>query len=176
METTQVIENDTRDSSGDGARGELSTDSNGLPTPLDRPHADVVIYDGKCVFCIGQVRNLLWFDGGQRLAFVSLHDRFVSENFPDLTHDQMMEQLYIVPRSDKGFGAARYGGAAAIRYLTRRLPRLWIFAPIMHLPFTLPIWQWGYRQVAKRRYKISGKRDTGPECDENGTCDLHFKE
>ena len=61
-------------------------------------------------------------------------------------------------------------GAAAFRYLTTRLPRLFPLAPLMHLPFTLPIWKWGYRQVAKRRY-LAGKTTN---CDD-GSCAVHFK-
>jgi predicted DCC family thiol-disulfide oxidoreductase YuxK len=78
-----------------------------------------------------------------------------------------MEQMYVVDRHGR-----RRGGAAAFRYLTRRLPRLWLLAPIMHIPFSLPLWQWGYRQVAKRRYKIAGKNDGG--CD-GDACAVHFK-
>lgn len=147
---------------------------NGLPTPIDFPDADVVIYDGNCVFCIGQVKNLQRLDGKNRLAFISLHDPFVTEHFSDLSHDELMEQLYLVPNSANGYSPKRYGGAAAIGYLSRRLPKLWVLAPLMHIPFTLPIWQWMYKVVAKRRYKIAGKN--GPACDENGTCDLHFKD
>ena len=148
--------------------------TNGLPTPFEFPQSDVVIYDGNCVFCIGQVRNLMRLDKKNRLAFISLHASFVAEQFPDLSHDQMMEQLYLVPRSEQGFSKQRHGGAAAIRYLSRRLPKLWVLAPLMHIPFTLPIWQWGYKQVAKRRYKIAGKKGTA--CDPDGSCDLHFND
>ena len=138
-----------------------------LPTPSQRPEADVVIYDGKCVFCLGQVRNLKKFDGKDSLAFMSLHDPAVSQRYPDLTYDQMMDQMYVVSQSGE-----RYGGAKAIRYLSRSLPRLWWAAPLTHIPFTLPIQQWFYDQVAKRRYKIANK-DGEPDCD-NGTCAVHF--
>ncbi len=144
-----------------------------LPSPSELPDADVVIYDGKCVFCTSQVKNLKWFDGKNRIAFVSLHDEFVATNFPDLTHDQLMEQLYLVPNSESGYSEKRYGGMAAVRYLTRQLPKLWIFAPLMHIPFTHSLQQWIYRQIAKRRYKIAGKNDS--DCDDDGTCELHFK-
>ena len=138
-----------------------------LPTPADRPDADVVIFDGKCVFCTGQVRNLLKFDGKERLAYMSLHDPEVQRRFPDLTHDQMMKQMYVIDSAGN-----RYGGAKAVRYLSRRLPKLWILAPLTHIPFTLPIQQWVYDQVAKRRYKIANK--DGLECDDDGTCSIHF--
>ena len=149
--------------------------THGLPSPRDFPKADVVIFDGNCNLCIGQVKNVRRFDGKNRVSFISLHDNFVAENFPGLTYDQMMSQIYLVPGGDRGehqYSDSRHGGAAAIAYLTRRLPLLWIFAPLLNFPFTMPIWQWGYGIVARSRYKIAGKR--GVECDENGSCELHF--
>lgn len=138
-----------------------------LPTPAKFPGADIVIYDGKCVFCLGQVRNLKKFDGAGRLAFMSLHDPAVGERFPDLTFEQMMKQIYVINPDGQ-----RFGGAAAIRYLTRRLPKLWWAAPLTHIPFTLPIQQWCYDQVAKRRYKIANKNGLA-DCD-GGACEIHF--
>ena len=144
-----------------------------LPSLRDFPQSDVVIYDGNCKFCTKQVRKLLRFDGKNRLSFVSLHDPIVAELFPDLSHDQLMEQMYVIPRSDSAQHDKRLAGAAAVRFLTCRLPKLWIFAPLMHIPFTLPIWQWLYRQVAKRRYRIANR--AGEVCDDDGTCKLHMK-
>jgi predicted DCC family thiol-disulfide oxidoreductase YuxK len=127
-----------------------------LPTIDESPGADVVIYDGHCRFCTSQVRNLARWDGRRRLAFLSLHDERIPLRWPDLTHDQLMEQMYVITPDGR-----RFAGAAAFRYLTRRLPRLWILAPVMHIPFSLPVWQWLYRQVAKRRY-FAGKTE---ECE-----------
>jgi predicted DCC family thiol-disulfide oxidoreductase YuxK len=146
----------------------------GLPAPQDFPQADVAIYDGQCIFCTRQVKKLAAWDGKQRLAFISLHDEFVAKHFGDLTHEQLMKQIYVIPNSGRGYSQKRYGGAAAIRYLTRRLPKLWIFSPLMHVPFTHSIQEWCYRQIAKRRYKIAGK--TGPKCDDKEACELHFKD
>lgn len=136
-----------------------------LPTPDDLPDADVVIYDGNCKFCIQQVSRLRKWDGGNRLCFISLHDSFVAENYPDLSFEEMMEQMYVVSRSN----GRKYGGARALRYLSRRLPRLWFAMPLLQIPFSLPVWQWIYRQVAKRRYRISAKQD---DCD-NDSCQIH---
>lgn len=147
----------------DGARK-----SSGLPSPADLPGADCVIYDGDCQFCTRQVRNLHRWDGRGRLAFVSLHDPWVAEHFPDLTHEQLMEEMVLVTPDGR-----RFGGAAAFRYLTRRLPVLWILAPIMHIPFSLPLWQWGYRQIARQRYRWNRKHGAD-EC-ENDQCSVHFK-
>jgi predicted DCC family thiol-disulfide oxidoreductase YuxK len=138
-----------------------------LPSPAERPNADVVIYDGQCRFCTAGAARLAKWDKGERLAFVSLHDPQVATQWPDLTHDMLMEQMYVVDRQGQ-----RHGGAAAFRYLTRRLPRLWLLAPLLHLPFSLPLWRWGYKQVAKRRYKIAGKSTGGCQ---DGACAVHFK-
>ncbi len=138
-----------------------------LPTPAEFPEADILIYDGKCKFCTAQVQRVAKWDGKGRVAFLSLHDPEVAKRFPDLTYDQSMEQMYLVDQHGN-----RYAGAAAFRYLSRKLPSLYLLAPLMHIPFTLPLWQWCYQQVAKRRYKIAGKTEDGCEGD---SCSVHFK-
>ncbi len=135
-----------------------------LPDPDALTTADVVIYDGECNFCQGQVANLRRFDvGGRHLAFLSLHDPRVAERYPDLSHDELMEQMYVIDGKNR-----RHGGADAVRYLSRRLPLLWPIMPILHIPGTARLWRWMYRQVAKRRYKISGR-----SCD-GDSCSVHF--
>src|SRR4051794_12731748 len=90
-----------------------------LPTPEERPGSDVVIYDGNCRICTAQVRKLAWWDCQGKLSYLSLHDPETTRRYPDLTHDILMDQMYVVDRQGK-----RHGGAAAIRYLSRRLRRL----------------------------------------------------
>ncbi|QEF96293.1 hypothetical protein Mal15_03200 [Stieleria maiorica] len=144
---------------------------NGLPDPAELPGADVVIYDGDCKFCIGQVKNLRRLDCcGGRLSFLSLHDPRVAERYPDLTYDQLMAQMYVVDSQGR-----RHGGGDAVRYLSRRLPLLWPAAPILHLPGTANLWRWAYNQVAKRRYKLAGKKSDDAGC-ENDACAVHFGE
>lgn len=134
-----------------------------LPDPETSPDADVVIFDGECNFCRGQVNNLRRFDiGGNKLSFLSLHDPRLSERYPDLSHDQLMEEMVVVDRRGR-----RHGGADAVRYLTRRLPLLWVIAPILHLPGSAGLWRWLYQQVARQRYKLAGR-----SC-EGGSCKIH---
>ena len=135
-----------------------------LPSPKDRPHALVVIFDGSCMFCQGQVARLARWDSRQSLAFLSLHDEEVKHQYPDLTYNQLMEQMYVVDSQGK-----YYGGAAAFRCLSRQLPRMWPLALLLHVPFSLPFWQWAYRQVARRRYLISGNT----QC-EGDACNIHL--
>ena len=139
---------------------------NGLPGPDERPNSTLVIYDGECMFCTKSVKRLFKWDGGGRLSFVSLHHPYVAANFPELTKEMLLEQMYVVTTSGE-----QLGGAAAFRHLTCKLPRLWVLMPILHIPFSLPLWQWGYNQVAKRRYLL-GKQE-GAACD-GDACEIHF--
>ncbi len=141
-----------------------------VPDLAAHPDADVVLYDGHCVFCTGSVKQLERMDRRNRLVFVSIHDPVVAERYPDLTFEQLMQQMYVIPRNQPDH---RYGGAEAVRYLSRRLPIFWPFAPMLHIPFSLPLWQRLYRWIARRRYLIANK--DGAMCD-GSTCELHFGE
>ena len=136
-----------------------------LPSPADRPTAEVLIYDGHCRICTAQVERLARWDRGGRLAFLSLHDPEVRRRYPDLSHDYLMTNMVLVDREGR-----RHAGAAAARALSTRLPMLWPLAPFLHIPLMMPVWQWCYRQIAKRRY-LFGKR---APCD-GDACAVHFK-
>ena len=124
---------------------------------------DVVLFDGQCNFCRSQINILRRLDSQSRLEFVSLHDANVATQYPNLTFSQLMEQMWIVTPS-----GTQFGGAYAVRYLSTRLPILWPIAPAMYFPFSMPLWCFLYRMVAKYRYRIAGR-----DCDEGGTCSLH---
>ena len=124
---------------------------------------DVVLFDGRCNFCRSQINILRRLDSRKRLEFVSLHDAEVATKYPNLTFAQLMEQMWIVTPT-----GSQYGGAYAVRYLSRKLPILWPSAPLMHFPFSMPLWCFLYRLIAKYRYRIAGR-----DCDEGGTCSLH---
>jgi predicted DCC family thiol-disulfide oxidoreductase YuxK len=136
--------------------------ANLLPTPAQRPLAEVVIFDGNCQLCTAQVLRLAKWDTRGRLAFFSLHDPEVGRRYPQLTHEALMRDMVVVDRRGRF-----HHGAAAVRQLARRIPRLWPLVPWLYLPGTMPLWQWLYRQVADRRYRFN--RD---DCD-GGTCHLH---
>lgn len=136
-----------------------------LPDPDQRPDADIVIFDGHCRFCNRQVARLNRWDSLGRLAFLSLHDPRVRSRFPELTHEQLMQNMHVVDKEGQA-----YAGAASLRYLSRRLPRLYAIAPLLHVPGSLPVWQWLYHQVARRRYQLG----TTTVCDDDA-CKIHFK-
>jgi predicted DCC family thiol-disulfide oxidoreductase YuxK len=135
-----------------------------LPSPAERPNADVVLYDGHCRFCTKTVRQLLFWDCRGKLAYLSLHDAEVRRRWPDISLDRLMQEMCIIDTRGN-----RYWGPEAIRYLTRRLRRLWWAAPFMYFPGSMLLWRPLYRFVARNRYRLLGKTEV---CDE-GTCSLH---
>ena len=133
-----------------------------LPTPDDRPGTDVVVYDGNCRICSAQVCKLPWWDCQKKLSYLSLHDPQVAERWPDLTKERLMLEMCIVDTNGN-----RHWGAGAVRYLTRRLRRLWWAMPLTYFPGSMILWRPAYRWVARNRYRLSGD-----SCD-NDACQLH---
>lgn len=134
-----------------------------LVDPDENPGSPVVIWDGNCNFCRAQIERLRAFDSRGRLSYLSLHDPRVNDRYPELTYEQLMDQMWVVTPDRR-----RHGGADAVRFLSRFLPRLWWMAPVMHLPFAMPLWRYLYKALANRRYRLAGK-----SCD-GGTCELHL--
>ncbi len=140
------------------------TPSHSLPDPEQRPAAPVVIWDGHCKFCLSQVQRLRRFDLFGQLAYISLHDPRVAERYPDLSHTELMKQMWVVTSDGR-----RFGGADAGRYLSRKLPGLWWLAPLLHIPLSMPLWRRLYAKIAERRYRLSGT-----SCDSDESCSVHF--
>ena len=124
-----------------------------LPSPTDRPDTDVVIYDGECGICEAHVSKLPWWDCEHRLSYLSLHERQVAERWPQLPPERLLQEMCIVDTQGR-----EHWGPEAIRYLTRRLRRLWWLFPVLHLPGIMFIWQPLYRWVANNRYRLSGAK------------------
>jgi len=118
-----------------------------VPAPDERPRADVVIYDGRCRLCCTAVRWLHRRDRRDRLTFLPLQDPRATERYPDLSLEELEKHVYVVDRHGR-----RHKGAGAVRYLSRRLPALWIFCPLLHLPGSMPVWRWLYSQISRRRH------------------------
>ena len=134
-----------------------------LPSPTDRPGTSIIIYDGECRFCRRQVERLARWDRRQALSFLSLHDAEVRERFPEISHEDFMKHLYLIDAD-----GTSYVGAEAFVVLSRRIPRLWLLCPVLNIPGTVPIWQWCYQQIARRRYAL------GKDACNDGSCDIHF--
>ena len=136
-----------------------------FPAPTDRPGAKyVLIYDGHCRFCAANIQWISAVDQG-RVAYLSLHDPEVQSRWPDLSYEQLMKHMYLIDLET----GSKYPGAAAFKFLSRKLVAFWPIAPLLHVPGTLPIWQFLYSRIARVRYSFGRIKE---ECD--GTCELHF--
>lgn len=136
-----------------------------LPTPDQRPDADVVLYDGQCGFCRARVEQLRWFEGNsEKLAYLSLHDPSVREQYPEAPHERLLKEMCVVDSHHN-----YHWGAEAVRYLSRQLPRLWWLAPVMHLPGIMLLAKPVYSWVSRNRYFLGGRRE---DC-ESGSCQIH---
>ena len=122
------------------------------------PTRDTVLYDGQCRFCRSQIAILKALSLGHRLDCISFHTGKASELFPEISHDQLMQQMYVVDPH----GRAR-GGADAVRYLSRQIPLLWPLALLLHIPGSLPLWRKLYAFIARYRLSIAGSCSDG-EC------------
>ena len=137
--------------------------SNPLPSPAERPGADMIIYDGHCRVCTASSRSLARADRRGRLAFLSLHDPEVARRWPDLSHEELTQYLFLITP-----GGERFRGADALRYLSTRLPSLYWAAPFLHLPGSMPLWRRLYSAFAKRRFLFGSLN----RCDD-GACSVH---
>lgn len=120
------------------------------------PPRDTVLYDGKCRFCQRQIATLRRLDACGWLQFTSLHDPAVAVDFPELSPQALEAEMFVIDRQ----GRAR-GGATGWRYLSRRLPLLWPLAVVLHVPGSLPLWNWIYGLIARNRHRLAGTCDDG---------------
>ena len=127
------------------------------------PEQDTILFDGECRFCQRQIAILRRLDVRRRFIYKSLHEPSEAADFPEISKEHLQEQMFVIYSQ----GNAR-GGATAVRYLSRKLPLLWPLAFLLHIPGSLPLWNWLYAYVAKRRLWIAGR------CDST-SCQIHQK-
>ncbi len=125
------------------------------------PHP-ILLYDGVCGLCNRLVQFILRRDHGAVFQFASLQSPFAAHilnrhgvNPADLDtvyviveHDQADESL--LARSD------------AVRNVLRQLGGFWRLAGGMLAWIPRPLCDWGYRVIARNRYRIFGRYDTCP--------------
>ena len=77
--------------------------------------------------CTRWAQRLQRWDSRGRLELVPLEDPVVAERFPELEHSALREQLHVWNSSQERW----LQGAAAVRYLSRLVPRLWWAVPLL---------------------------------------------
>ena len=107
----------------------------------------LLIYDGNCGFCRASIRSLCAMDVFGVLEKVDYHARKDLATLhtalkPAACHGQM----HLLEPDGK-----LYGGFAAFRRLTLRLPMLWLLAPLAYFPGMSMLGNPAYRFIAKNR-------------------------
>ena len=131
---------------------------------MNTSNQNILIYDGRCNFCIGQVERLKKISGTSFAAESFQDNPKLFERFPKLSYDECMKEIKLVRSNGEILG-----GAQAIFYTLGFNPLLRPLRWLYLIPGIQQIMNWGYQTVAKNRYKIQGK-----SCP-SGTCDIHLK-
>lgn len=127
------------------------------------PARAVVLYDGHCRFCKGQMKNLMRLAKPGALEPLSFQERGVLERFDGLTYEACMEAMHLVQPD----GRVYRGMEAAVRAVATRT--LGAVALLYYVPGVRQLLDLGYRWIATRRYRLAGR-----ECTDDA-CAVHFE-
>ncbi len=118
----------------------------------------VIVFDGQCGFCRGQIRRLEAWDRDRRIEFVSSNSPGLSERFPILAGADFNTGLRLID------SAGRVSvGPDALYHVARLLPYWRRIAWLYRLPCVPFIARRIYGWVAARRHSLG--RDRGePSC------------
>lgn len=106
----------------------------------------IVLYDDHCRFCVAQINIIKRLDFFGRFSFDSLHN-----------HAKIDKDSICLIDANKNM----YVGANAFKYMARYLVLLWPVWILMSIPYSMKLWEYLYRLIAKNRYKIYGRCDSG---------------
>ncbi len=124
-----------------------------MGAPVEVGTHDVILFDGICNFCSASVRFIIKRDPHGRFKFASLQsataERLLKDHgvqSSDLSTIILIRDTLVFQQSD------------AVLEIVRRLRRLW---PVLYIFKIVPrfIRDAVYVAIAKRRYKLFGKKD-----------------
>ncbi len=116
-----------------------------------RPYT--LLYDGDCRFCARSADLIASWDRGGAVEVIPFQRSGVAERFPHIPPEAFREAMQLV-----GPGGKTWAGAAAVERLVRLLPGGRPLGCLFALPFARPLADFGYRLVARNRYRL-GCRD-----------------
>jgi predicted DCC family thiol-disulfide oxidoreductase YuxK len=120
-----------------------------------------VLYDGNCQICTRgaeQMRSL----AGDKVDLRNFQDSENLEGLPEIPYADLMDKMHVVAPDGRIFK-----GAAAIARVAALTPIVGKLALLYYVPGVRQLADFGYTQIAKRRYRLNAA-----DC-ENGSCKLH---
>ncbi|QYK11714.1 DUF393 domain-containing protein [Shewanella rhizosphaerae] len=114
----------------------------------------LVIFDGSCNLCHGAVRFIVRRDRREHFKFASIQSETaqrllagcgINVDLEDLSSFYLLDEQGVLAQSEAALAVAS------------KLDGLW---PLLRILKVLPrgLRDWGYRQVANRRYRLFGRR------------------
>lgn len=119
---------------------------------IDRPHKPVVIYDGACGICAGNLKWLYRLDTLRKFDAMPYQAKDLALLFPSLNIEDCHNAMHLV------FPDGRiYTGTDAFRQIFLRMPLMFVVGLIMSIPPIPWILRRLYPVLARNRYRIGGK-------------------
>lgn len=134
---------------------------------VDQPGGRVLcLFDGQCGLCNRTVRWLLRCDRRNRLRFAPIASPQAAELLKRhgyATPDQALEANTIFAlRQRSGSSEALLMRSDAVAALLAELPRPWPAVAFVLRSIPRPVRDWGYRLIARERYRIGGRQEICP--------------
>ena len=127
-----------------------------------------VLYDGNCRICTDGAERLRKL-AGDKVDLRNFQDPKNLEGLPEIPYADLMDKMHVVAPPENGKPPRIYKGATAIARVAARTPVVGPLALLYYVPGLRQLADFGYSQIAKRRYRLSA------ETCENGACKLHAK-
>jgi predicted DCC family thiol-disulfide oxidoreductase YuxK len=116
---------------------------------LDNPSRPLILFDGVCHLCHGSVQFVLKRDVAGRFDFAPLQSKLGQEKLNHRNWDSMalVEDGQV------------YEAEAGVLRVLARLSRPWPWIATMLGWLPRPVLRWGYRTVARNRYRWFGREE-----------------
>ncbi len=120
------------------------------------PARSVVVYDGECPFCLKQVERMKRRDTAGAFEYAPRQSEGLEQRFPKLAEGDFNSGMRLVNRD----GSIEVG-ADAVYQIARRLSGWKLVAWLYRVPVLKSIFRSGYGLVAKYRYKLAKRCESG---------------
>ena len=126
---------------------------------------DVVLYDGRCRFCVAGARRLAALARPGAIEMRDFQAPGVLAAYPQLTYEACMRAMQLVTMDGRV-----YEGAEAVARVLMTRPVFGLVARLYFVPGLRQVANALYDWVARNRYRLRGRTD---DC-EGGACALHY--
>ena len=110
----------------------------------------VVVYDGECGFCQRSIRWIAGHTTARDIQFIPFQERDPAGLHHQLTIEECRQGVQLIE------SGRRYSGFDAFRKLLPYLPIVKWLVPLAYLPGASLVGAWGYRLIARNRYRLGG--------------------